>query len=93
MTCKIIVTIPNNVAAQYNRKIALKNSTLFLNCILKINSQLVEHAQDLDIVIPTYNLLYIRKSLKKLQDNFAIIIQTCQVQDIIIITEIEYFIQ
>ena len=41
-----------------DRTIALKNSAPFLNCTLKINSQLIEDAQDLDIVMPMYNLLY-----------------------------------
>ena len=40
----------------YNRKVSFKNSAPFFNCTtLRINSQLIEDAQDLDIVIPMYN--------------------------------------
>ena len=64
-----------------------KNSAPFFNCILKINNQLIEDAQDLDIVNPMYNLLNYLKTLEKQQDLFGIIIQIYQVQDIIITIE------
>ena len=41
----------------------------FFNCALKINSQLTEDAQDLDIVIPMYNLLY-SKNFRKTTGSF-----------------------
>ena len=49
---------------------ALKNSAPFFCCILKINSQLVEDAQDLDIVMPLYNLLYYSKNYRKTIESF-----------------------
>ena len=56
---KLIATdanIPNNTAPPngifYIRKLALKNSAPFFNYILKINNQLLEDVQDLDIVMP-----------------------------------------
>ena len=49
--------ISNNARADYTKKVALKNFALFFNCILKINNQLIEDAQDLDIVMPMFNLL------------------------------------
>ena len=70
LTGRIIVTNPNNVAAEYYRKVALKKSAPFFNCILKINSQLVEDAQDLDIVMPMYNQLYYYKNSKKATGSF-----------------------
>ena len=54
-TCKITTTNPGNDDNVYNRKVSLKNSAPFFNCTLKINSQLIEDAQDLDIAIPMYN--------------------------------------
>ena len=51
---KTTVTIPNNDA--YDKKLALKNNAPFTSCILKINNALVNNAEDLDIVIPMYNL-------------------------------------
>ena len=47
-----------------------KCSAPFLNCTLKINSQLIEDAQDLDIVIPMYNLLYYSKNFRKTTESF-----------------------
>ena len=38
---------------------------LFFNCILKSNNQLIEDAQDLDIVMPMSNLLYSSKNFRK----------------------------
>ena len=57
---------PENDDNQYNRKVSLKNSAPFFNCTLNINSQLIEDAQDLDIVIPLYNLLYYSKNFRKI---------------------------
>ena len=40
-----------------NRILALKNNTPFTNCISKINNILIDKAEDLDVVMPMYNLL------------------------------------
>ena len=70
VTGKITVTNPGNDDNMYNRKVSLKNSAPFFSCNLKINSQLIENAQDLDIVIPMYNLLYYSKSFRKTTGSF-----------------------
>ena len=44
---------------------------------------IIEDAQDLDIVMPLYNLLYYSKILEKRQDLFGIIIQIFQNLDMI----------
>ena len=54
----------------YNRKVSFKNSAPFFNCTLKISSQLIENAQDLDIVIPMCNLLYYYKNFRKTTGSF-----------------------
>ena len=56
VTGKITATNPGNNDNVYNKKLALKNSAPSFNCTLKINNQLIEDAQDLDIVMPMYNL-------------------------------------
>ena len=61
---KITVTDPNN-NANFDRRLALKNNALFISCIPKINSELVENAEDLGIVIPMYNLLEYSKNYEK----------------------------
>ena len=70
VTGKVTVTNPGNNNNEYNRKVALKNSAPFFNCILKINNQLIEDAQDLDIVMPMFNLLYCSKNFRKTTGSF-----------------------
>ena len=68
VTGKITTTNANTPAnVIYNRRVALKNTPApFFNCILKFNNQLIGDAQDLDIVMPIYNLLYYSKNLRKI---------------------------
>ena len=64
----IAVTKGANNAANNNacdKKLALKNNAPFISCISKINGELVENAEDLDIVIPAYNLLEYSKNYRK----------------------------
>ena len=66
--------IPNGTAPPrdifYSGEIALKNPAPFFNYILKINNQLTEDVQDLDIVMPMYNLLYYSKNFRKTTGSF-----------------------
>ena len=61
----------------------------------RINNNLIEDAQDLDIVMPMYNLLYYSKNTEKQQDLFGIITQMNQILGTIMtmMQEPEYFIQ
>ena len=61
---KITVTDPNN-NANFDRRLTLKNNAPFISCISKINGELVENAEDLNIVIPMYNLLEYSKNYEK----------------------------
>ena len=61
---KITVTNPNN-NANFDRRLTLKNNAPFISCISKINGELVENAEDLDIVMPLYNLLEYSKNYEK----------------------------
>ena len=69
VTGKITAKNPGN-DNQYNRKVSLKNSAPFFNCTLKINNQLIDDGQDLDIVMPMYNLLYYSKNFRKTTGSF-----------------------
>ena len=42
----------NNVRDIKNRKLILKNNAPFVSCITRINGELIEDADDLDIVMP-----------------------------------------
>ena len=48
-----------------NRQVVLKNNAPFISCISKINGVLAENAEDLDVVIPMYNLLEYSKNYSK----------------------------
>ena len=48
-----------------NRRLILKNNTPFVSCIAKINNELIEDADDLDVVMPMYNLLEYSKNYIK----------------------------
>ena len=61
---KITVTNPND-NANFNKELTLKSNGPFISCISKINGELVENAEDLDIVMPMYNLLEYSKNYEK----------------------------
>ena len=59
----INVTDSNNNA--YDKKRTFKNNAPFISCIAKINNTLADNAEDLDIVMPMYNLIEYSKSYSK----------------------------
>ena len=60
---KITVTDQDNDA--YEKELTLTNVAPFSSCILKINNTLIDNAEDLNIVMPMYNLLEYRKNYIK----------------------------
>ena len=48
-----------------NRSLAFKNNAPFFNSISKINNVLIYNADDLDVVMPMYNLIEYNKSHRK----------------------------
>ena len=48
-----------------NRSLPFKNNAPFTNCISKIDNVLIHNAEDLDVVMPMYNLLECSKNYKK----------------------------
>ena len=59
----ITVTNPDN--AKRNEAAVFKNNAPFINCISKINSIKIDNAEDLDVVMPMYNLLEYSKNYRK----------------------------
>ena len=55
----------NNIRDKKNRPLILKNNAPFVSCITRINGELIEDADDLDIVISMYNLLEYSKNYRK----------------------------
>ena len=68
---------PNNTEANANstnnannnafdkKKLLFKKNVPFINCISKINGVKIDNAEDLDVVMPMYNLLEYSKNYKK----------------------------
>ena len=55
----------NNIRDKRNRPLILKNNVPFFSCIARIDGELIEDANDLDIAIPLYNLLEYSKNYRK----------------------------
>ena len=55
----------NNIRDKRNRKLIIRNNAPFVSCITKINGELIEDADDLDVVLPMYNLLEYSKNYRK----------------------------
>ena len=56
------ISVNNTAAADAdanntNKKVIFKNYALFTDCISKIHNTQVDHAKDIDIVKPMYNLI------------------------------------
>ena len=47
------------------KKLVFKNNAPFINCISKINGVKIDNAEDLDVLMPMYNLLEDSKNYKK----------------------------
>ena len=64
----ITVTNPNNNA--YDKKWTFKNNAPFVTCISKLNNTLTNNAEDLDVIMPMYNLLEYSKYYSKTTGSF-----------------------
>ena len=60
-----ITVAGNQPRDRQNRPLILKNNASFVSCITRINNELIEDADDLDIVMPMYNLLEYSKNYRK----------------------------
>ena len=60
-----ITVTGNHPRDRQNRPLILKNNAPFISCITRINGKLIEDADDLDIVMPMYNLLEYSKNYRK----------------------------
>ena len=68
---KIVVAAPgvnnnaNNRRDKRNMPLIFKNNVPFVLCITRINGELIQDADDLDIVMSMYNLLQYSKNYRK----------------------------
>ena len=61
----MITVAGNQPRDRQNKPVILKNNAPFVSCITRINNELIEDADDLDIVMPMYNLLEYSKNYRK----------------------------
>ena len=72
----VIVTTPgvnnnaNNIRDKRNRPLILKNNAPFVSCITRINGELIEDSDDLDMAMPMYTLLECSKFI----ENYRVVI-------------------
>ena len=65
ITVNGVVNGAENEILKNNRPLILKNNAPFVLCMTKINNEFIEDADDLDIVMPTYNLVKYGKNYRK----------------------------
>ena len=65
ITVNGIVNGAENEILRRNRPLILKNNASFVSCMTKLNNEFIEDADDLDIVMPMYNLLEYNKNYIK----------------------------
>ena len=64
------ITVKNPDNNTYDKKLAFKNNGPSVSCISKVNNTLVDNRQNLDVVMPIWNLLEYNKSYSKTTDSF-----------------------
>ena len=62
----VTATNTANDNAFVEKKLVFKNNAPFINCISKINGAKIDNAEDLDVVMPMYNLLKYSKNYRKI---------------------------
>ena len=60
---------------QKETSVAFKNNAPFINCNSQINGVKIDNAEDLDVVMPVYNLLEYSKNYKKNNRKFKELLQ------------------
>ena len=55
----------DNYGNKRSKSFASKNNAPFINCISEIDGVKIDNAEDLDVVMPRYNLLEYSKNYRK----------------------------
>ena len=59
------IVVKGDITLEGDDDFVFKNNAPFINCITKINGIKIDNAEDLDVVMPMYNLLEYSKNYKK----------------------------
>ena len=65
------ITVTELDNAKRNKEVTFKNNAPFINCISKINGVKIDNAEDLDVVMPMYNLLEYSKNYRKTTESLC----------------------
>ena len=71
----IISAVGEDKSDRKSRSQTFKINAPFISCILKTNNAFIDNAEDLDIVMPMYNLTEYSKNYSKTFDIYGIIKQ------------------
>ena len=63
---KDVIAVTNLDDAKRNKRVASKNNAPFISCISKINGVQIDNAEDLNLVMPMYNLLEYSKNSRRI---------------------------
>ena len=66
---KELLLLQNQIMQNETKELHIKTNVPFINCIPKINCVQIDNADDLDVVMPTYNLLEYSKNYTKTTSN------------------------
>ena len=85
---KASITVPSTTAddapvKNANKKVTFKNCSPFTNCISEINNIQLDDAQDIDVVMPMYNLIEYTDFIRKHQEVYGNTIEMNQHEMII----------
>ena len=69
------ITVKNPDNDVYDKKLAFKDNAPFTSCISKISNTLIDNAEDLDVVMPMYNLIEYGKNYRKTTREFLELLQ------------------
>ena len=64
------ITVIDSNDVNCNKKLAFKNNAPFISYISKVNNTFIDNAEDLDIVMPMYNLLEYSKNYSETTGSF-----------------------
>ena len=73
----------DNNANKRNKNLAFKNNAPFINYISKINGVKIDNAEDLDVVVPMYNLLKYSKNYRKTKILFILILNLLNTRQVL----------
>ena len=63
------ITFTNSNNGDYDKKLVFENTAPFINYVLKINNIFIDKSEDLDIVMPMYNLIEYSKIFSNITES------------------------